>query len=650
MSLSALQPTNIEQDLPAKRFVPSWSQHTRELPDSHPATAQILLSHARSSLQGTEILSDASTLNGSLYTTSSSETSPSSVETTKTDDEEFVPSKGDAYSKTYKQIWLPVYGPSITSQHLWRHFVTEKSGKIAEMLPGLATIADSLSQAQRSADAFDIFYLITYGLNDAIVQDQSLGPLLPFFAIKCVRSTCSQGQLAAAKILREQLRIWHDECYPFGWNQSPKTALHIRELFTMSELLYKEDEGWTFPQYHFFDSFQYPANGVLLDFTNSNDDFSAWLHAREFWPKDLCAWHRDVLNTFFESRWIQQAMFEALREIQACIQHSSAYIDDALGKYWPPDRGNCEAMTQVLVSSVMEHHVAASARPEGVVNSQSTDSECPRWFTRFKELAIISLPFLMMHWVYEPEIFQHNGELFRKHGSGCSDTLQLATLRLHQDLDLEPGTTSYKDFMIVYLCEMNARRPSTTSFDIVPSDRIVRLAASMAGVVLTSPDANPFITPSEASPDVNPFITPAGTSNPSSNPLHPNFAPSPGHLDSLATDIWRISLSDESPNPPAARSYTSSISSGYKSFKGRSVLHRLLGSSSRRSNHSASSSKISDPMSWKQENTSDIFSTRGGSSNASMGGLDEYAAGLGALAAMRQDGSMLQEAASQTTA
>jgi hypothetical protein len=170
----------------------------------------------------------------------------------------------------------------------------------------------------------------------------------------------------------------------------------------------------------------------------------------------------------------------------------------------------------------------------------------------------------------------------------CYDRLYPAAQEVRQAVDAYgvEGNTEYKEFIDVYLDQLNSRPKTDPLLGIIYSDRFFRGAAAVACMFMP-------VTKDEEKPEwsVEASGTRAGRDDGAER-----FT---GGRQARVQQQEQVSTLSPLLNPPMARSYTSSVSSGFRSFKGLSRRTESNISLSRASGLTTSTGAWSERMSWR---------------------------------------------------
>ena len=408
--------------------------------------------------------------------------------------------------------------------------------------------------------------LITSFLQGGTIPEGLIGPQVLFFVVNCIRSASTQRQIVVARSLKRQLNMWLALCQA----QTDHSLARVRSIFVKRQLLEVtrtlSNITATSPQETPEDTAYWFGNGLVV---------ASYAHSGGF-PRLLAGTvygEGSSLNLLIRSAIVRQSIVEALKVIEECLHHRAKQIDEQLGKFWSlrDAEGMPAALAQALNLIILQYHCSSLEDPSFVVNDAPRSSATSTYRQQLKQQALVALPSLMMHSLRQPHMLQ---------------SLHSAVQRIHQALGLELGSVGYTEFIHLFL-EHTIPRPAERC-EIVPQDRLVDTAAMLAGVSLNLSGTQ--TTASAGSPGLRRAPVAEMTLGDMITGLDWSLS---NQLQISRTNATGMPLSDR----PIARSYTSSMSSGFRSFKSARLQDNVSVSNlSMRTR--ATSSRASEHMSW----------------------------------------------------
>ncbi|OCT55052.1 hypothetical protein CLCR_02811 [Cladophialophora carrionii] len=511
---------------------------------------------------------------------------------------------------TYPRLRLPVYEPSKIVQRVWDSAWSNQTGwyrsaasqRSLEILPDIARTALFLTDLKCFGQVFELWYLITSRINSAVQSDQLWGPQLMFVATICARSAWTDEQVLIASSLLEQLCSWRrDRCLDLDRDRdlSPFTSLtaEIPSLLHLAETLLVMLSAWAHPCYW---STTHYSTSALLAGQIDDEDFRACVgvSAGGLLTKDLRDWPREILNSLLASPDVWRLITEALTEMED-RRRLKFVIDDLVEKPWPPDESAFAGLAQSLACLIserqQENHYGPFPVPwSDILTCSSTRLELVSYselLDRVSGQAMGVLPFALLTWVRK----QMTGPMFAAPNS-LSDKFQYAVkeLRSLHGFSRRFGMTKLSGFIDVYMEQLHSRPKIDSSLSITPSDRLVRAAAARAGILVSQDDEIPewSVLASNRRARRIPYSDEQVTTWPEA-PVQPE------------EQVW---ISNSLLGPPIARSYTSSMSSAFRSFKGLSKRGQSHDALSHVSGLTSSTGRWSEHMDWSSGSVTGLIS------------------------------------------
>ncbi|KIW71230.1 hypothetical protein PV04_03418 [Phialophora macrospora] len=507
------------------------------------------------------------------------------------EEEPYATAEGPTAIVAYPQLRLPAYVPTIMVRRIWLSELSSAvrspwqqrialSERSLEILPEMARTVLILTDLKRFSEAFELLYLITSAINDVIQSDQLWGPQLVFVATTCARSAWTDEQVLIANVLVEQLCYWRDQYSDHDRNLLPDTSLigELPSLLTLAESLLAKVSASGPSKY--WSITHYSAN-TLREELGGGKGFCPAVRSgtKALWTKDPRDWPGDVLNSFLASYDFRRFFLEALTKVEHCICRSSV-MDDLLKKQWPPDEGPSPSFAQALAGLALEYHRLTKHHASGPFPWSFILVEL---LDRLTVQAVATLPFVLAALIRKSNNIDNTAGTLQR----CYDRLYRAAQEVRQALVANgmEENTEYEGFIEVYLDQLNSQPKTDPSLSITHSSRLLRAAAAMAGISVILNDGK-LECPVEA------FGVRAGRN-------HYGGERATVRPQIRLQQQERGLISSSHPDPTMARSYTSSVSSGFRSFKDLSRRPQSNVSLSRVSGVTASTGRWSERMSWK---------------------------------------------------
>ncbi|OAP58004.1 hypothetical protein AYL99_07094 [Fonsecaea erecta] len=426
-------------------------------------------------------------------------------------------------------------------------------------LDRLNHMASLLFTMRSYAKAFEIFFISTSALNDVMGMYVWTSRYFLFSAMSCVRSAWTLDQKTASQLLVKRLQGWmekiqrHDDCDFVRYVRSVlESRVYREETDTLAETAY-----WTAGS-----SLSWIWHGM------PPTDFQTIMNSPS-----------TALEYFYVSAAVRRTMLHALSIIEDLLpQPEFKYF---LSSAWFQDHGDNRWIDLVQVHIISTLTLKYSARwsleTSHMLRLLQPSRGNPDSDDRLLGQAVLTLTFVLLSRARHQF---HVVEASPGSYTGSVDSLKLELLRLKKDLNANPGSRNYKQFIDEYL-RAGSERDKTRFLDDFDSWTFDICAATMAGASLNrKPPLESLVRRDEQT--INPSVMDTGLFALSLDPPH----------QELESSLSR----DSSQGPTLARSLGSS-SRSFARF--RSAARYSLASPSQHSIRTTSTGMPSDRMSWR---------------------------------------------------
>ncbi|KIX98148.1 uncharacterized protein Z520_06228 [Fonsecaea multimorphosa CBS 102226] len=456
------------------------------------------------------------------------------------------------------------------AHRIFSHTIT-KYGASIRVLNRLAYMASLLFLLKCNSLAFQIsLHIVDQISRQPIVQGQTIR-LLPFFVINCVYFARESLENRDADRLGLKTYDWLWSCHPSGQEVDQQTHSYMQFLiFRANSQHYRDKEA---------------AYWILNAVRSSLQEEGEQSIHPDMFPCDSAD---GALRFFHEDKGIRNVMEEAIGRMKVFLRANREEIDAIWIDYWQP-QDDYSLMGRILTRLMLRPRLRCDSENahDWVSWEDAEVSQRSRLLSRLREHVLIGLCGLIGKWFWE-DCIQPGGRtpLPNDLKPSVDLTRRVASLErvikddedededegMEEDFDYPMIARGYEGFIDDYLRYLTCMSlaPVHRAIPDGPGDEHLVGIIAILAKVSTTKDLDVLGIPSVPSP---PIIRSRG----------PQFAThlfrSPYTMESSQPpNRERESQSTGSlVGPPLARSCTSSISSGYRSFKAAAMDRGTLG-------------------------------------------------------------------------